>query len=239
MIPEQRFYEKLHGKNSLKHSPSGILYYLFHRLQKFELYREDAVYNLLPGGNTLLDIGCGDGNVIFKSLTKYKKAVGVDIATNRISRAVRKSQTWPKIKSKRVKFIQFNANLKWPWSAETFDAVTLIATLEHLFNPEDVISQAYQVLKNEGVLIVEVPNVVFLPNRLKIMFGKLPITAPGDPGWDGGHLHYFTVESLSDLLKTHGFQIKAITCSGIWVNYRSWWIAMLGGDIIIKAQKII
>ena len=231
----EKFYENTYSPGHKSKMPPGIAGKLFKFLRPFESYREKVVLDLLPAGNRLLDIGCGEGHLVFDSLSKYKYAFGADVAGTRLSKAKRKLQKLDSDLKSRIFFRQSDADLALPFSNAYFDSVTIIAVLEHLFDPYRVIAEVRRVLKKDGILIIEVPNIGFLPRRLALLFGRLPVTSEDEAGWDGGHLHYFTPASLKTLLENYNFKVNKITCSGIFAPFRSFWVSLLGGDIIIKA----
>ncbi len=87
-----------------------------------------------------------------------------------------------------------------------FDAVTLIHIVEHVFDPDFVVSEANQVLKQNGFLLANVPNIAYTKQRIRLLLRKLPITSsPYDwsqIGWDGEHLRYFTKKHSVDCWKS-------------------------------------
>lgn len=118
-----------------------------------------------------------------------------------------------------------------PFPDGFFDGVTLLAVLEHVFDPYAVIREVHRVLRPGGELVVDVPNVASFTNRIRILFGRLPVTS-ADPGWDGGHLHYFTKHALDRFLFNEGFDILARKTSGGHPHLRERWISFLAGDLI-------
>ena len=203
-------------------------------LSTFEESRYDVVYKLLPGGERLLDIGCGDGNFVIKSREKYHEAYGVDITDVMIKRA-KKNAT--ERNSTRVSFSRADADNRLPFEDGYFDTITCIASLQFMFDPYQVVSEFHRVLKQGGTLIVQVVNIAFLPRRLALFFGRFPVTAR-QCGWDGGTLHYFTFPSCSRLLSEIGFQVTHKTNSGILAGCRRLWPSLLAGDIIVKGIKL-
>lgn len=234
---KQKFYESAYPKEDKKHKLRSSIGWLYLLLRRYENYREDIVYDLLPSGNKFLDIGCGEGDLVFKTLTKFKFVTGVDIARTRVTKANKRKEKLEKETRGRVKFLVADADNKLPFSAELFDAVSMVATLEHFFDPFHVMEEVKRVLKKSGLIVIQVPNLCFLPRRLAVLFGKLPVTSEDETGWDGGHLHYFTVDSLTQLLKKYYLRPQNISCSGVFAALRKWWLSMLGADIIIVAKK--
>src|SRR5262249_720043 len=65
-----------------------------------------------------------------------------------------------------------------------------------------------------GTLITSTPNIAYLRYRLSLLFGKFPGTAAANEGfavrpgemYDGGHLHYFTFNTLERLYRMNGIE---------------------------------
>lgn len=237
MKGSQVFYESTYSTGHEKKQPKGFLGKLYLLFKKLESYREDVVYKLLPEGNRYLDIGCGEGKLVFRALVKYLKVYGIDITRTRIDVALKKKNKLSKEGQSRVKLLVADADKKLPFKPNFFDCITMVAALEHFFDPYRIIRETRRILKKDGIVIIQVPNLGFLPRRVSILFGKLPITSEDEMGWDGGHLHYFTISALSKFLKEEGFKIEKITCSGVFARLRRWWVSLLGADIIIAVRK--
>ena len=235
---EQQFYERQYGEKKLV----SVSSYPFLRkiFRQFDLHREDLSLSLLDRGMTLLDIGCGNGSLIVKATKKFKEFYGVDISPSRIEEA-KKRVTEQFGVSNNFHFSVCNINEKIDFPGNLFDAVTCIAVIEHVFDPYFVISEIYRVLKDDGIFIVEVPNIAYLRYRTYLLFGKLPVTSSPlkwkEIGWDGGHLHYFTKQTFCRLLEECGFKILKVTGSGLLAKFRNFYPALLTGDLCVKAKK--
>jgi SAM-dependent methyltransferase len=92
-----------------------------------------------------------------------------------------------------------------------YDAVVLIALIEHLFDPLRAMQRVRGWLKPGGFAYVDTPNVAKWTRRAKLLAGRFPSTASRGEGlvrYDGtpvdlhdeGHLHYFTFSSLTRML---------------------------------------
>lgn len=228
----QHFYDKKYD-NYAHPAPSTLFEHLFVLLRRYELHRTDAAVQLLPKGKRILDIGCGYGELLAKAQSKgYKELHGIDIS-NEVLKKCRKNLKGSASIS--VKIGDVDSGLNYPDSY--FDAITMIAVFEHIFDPHAVAEEIRRVLKKKGTLIIEVPNVVFLPRRLSFLLGKLPKTAD-EENYRDGHLQFYTQQSLRNILKEHGFVVETARSSGIWSKYRDVWPSLLGANIVLKARKI-
>ena len=240
-MDEQSLYEKQYGENKLISINSFP--FLRRIFNKYDLHREDLTLRLLGDvKGKLLDIGCGSGSLVFKSKTmaKYEEIYGIDISPSRIKEA--KKQAIEKFGDvKNIHFSCCNVNARVDFPDGMFDAVTCIAVIEHIFDPYYVISEIHRVLKKGGIFIVEVPNIAYIKQRLKLLFGQLPVTSPPfnwkEIGWDGGHLHYFTQKSLCGLLKESGFKVLKVSGCGLFAKIRNIYPSLLTGDLVVKAKK--
>src|SRR3990170_3459209 len=177
----------------------------------------------------LLDIGCwgGDSLVNMGILGQFEEVYGVDIIDESIEKA----------RSLGVKAERCNLNQEGlPFPDNTFDVVTCLAVLGQVFDPFHVLHEIHRVLKPGGLLVLNVPNVASLKNRLRILCGRLPITS-SDPGWDGGQLHYFTLHDTKKALENIGFQIQEVRAGGAFHRIRQFQPSLLSGTLTFKAMK--
>lgn len=191
--------------------------------------RHDVPLALLKGGEHLLDVGCWDGAFLerVRETRKYGELYGTDLPREAVATACARG------------FLARQADLNneaLPFESGFFDAVTMLAVLEHLFDPFSAIREVRRVLRPGGELVIDVPNVGSFTNRCRILLGRLPVTST-DEGWDGGHLHYFTKSAFDRFLEKEGFRILARKTSGGGASLRERWISLLGGELIYHCEK--
>lgn len=83
-----------------------------------------------------------------------------------------------------------------------FDVVTLVNVLEHLRNPADVLYRIKQILKPDGLLIIDVPNEFNEFQKVaddEYNLGQWWVCPPN-------HINYFNCNSLPKLLKSCGYK---------------------------------
>jgi len=213
----------------------GILGLLREKLIKFNEDRDKTAFNMLPPRvETFLDIGCNDGNFLIYTHEKYKHGFGVDISRNIIKTA--QKNVYSHGLSSKILIKRADIEMGLPFRHEQMDLVTCLAVIEHLFDPQKAFIEIGRVLKKGGYLIVEVPNLAWLPRRLALLFGVRPRTS-WDAGLDGGHISYFTFDSLQKLLEDSGFKVLKIGCSGVFAKLRYIYPSLLSGNIIFLAKK--
>lgn len=225
----QKFYEEQYKNREYKGSR------LYRLLRRFVKNREEMALGVLSGGEKLLDVGCGEGWLVRKAALKYKIAIGIDIATNRLKRAKSEAK---KEKVNNVQFLQANIDQQdLPFKNGEFDALICLSVLEYLFDPYFTMKEFKRVLKKGGTLIIEVPNIAYFPERLRLLFGKLPGVAHAK-GWAGGRLHHFTLETLEKLINDNGFTVIKKTGCGFLRQLRDLRLPLLSPDLFIVGRKL-
>jgi SAM-dependent methyltransferase len=232
----KQFYNNLWtAKRQIDYRPA-VRRDCFHRIVLDPIFnptanpRHGMALSLLHGGQRLLDIGCWDGYLLERIYEAglYAELYGVDIVPEGIEIV--------RAKGFQAQVVDLNEE-PLPFTDEYFDGVTMLAVLEHIFDPYAVIREVHRVLRPGGEMVIDVPNVASFTNRIRILFGRLPITSL-DTGWDGGHLHYFTKHALDRFLRSEGFDVLVRKTTGGHPHLREWWIALLAGELIYLCQRL-
>lgn len=146
----------------------------------------------------ILDIGSSTGAMLDLFKKRGWEVLGIEPSSISADYAISRG-----VKTIKEKFEK--ANLE----KNSFDAVVLNHTLEHLPDPEGVLSRIHKVLKNGGILLIDVPNFGSLSS--KIYKGKWPYLLENE------HLWHFNEKSLRKILEKNGFRVLKTTMpSGIW-----------------------
>ena len=137
----------------------------------------------------LLDIGCGWEARLLKSMEQYiDYGVGIDFKP-------------PELKTDKLETIKLTLEKILPFENETFDIVTMLAVLEHLSYPEEILKEINRILKQDGRLILTVPSKISKP-ILEFMSYKLNII---DRKEIEDHKKYYNKDDLIKLSKNTNF----------------------------------
>lgn len=156
------------------------------------------VLEMLPKVNgKILDIGCHGGTFtkIIAQKTKAKEIYGIDISKKAIEFAKKRL---PKFK------FQVASAEYLPFTSGFFDGVTCLEVLEHVDDPEKVLSEIKRVLKKGGWLVILVPT----ENKLFKFLWFFWTTFGKGKVWRHAHVQHFNGDSLDKLLKKNGFEIE-------------------------------
>lgn len=191
-----------------------------------ELFREEnrlkKVVAILSKckNNVFLDLGCGSGGItaFLREKAKLVDVYGVEISTEAVRLA----------REKGIKAFAVDIGAsKLPFEANFFDVVFCGEVIEHLFNPDFILDEAFRVLKPNGVLILTTPNLGAWYNRVALLFGFQPSISVslqnpeiGKPfksafkkqsaGGSESHIRFFTKRALDELLRVKGFEVLSI-----------------------------
>ena len=177
-----------------------------------------------PNGK-LLDVGCGAGWFLAYA-EKHYDAYGVDASEYAIAEA--------KAKTHNTKLAVGDARCLDCidiCNDVYFDVVACFDLLEHLSNPYLAIAEFHSILKDDGVLVVRVPNIesVGLKRKKGDWFGAR----------DETHISLFGNKTWIKMIKHEGFTIESIFYDGLWDTPYYKRIPKLLQDILIKYPSLV
>jgi len=150
----------------------------------------------------ILDLGCGDG--IFLELLKEKGIAGEGLDISEV--AVEKAKN----KGFLAKQFDFGGS-PLPFADGAFASAVLLDVLEHLYQPQNVLREAGRVARE---VVAAVPNFNSLPARLQALRGR----APENNLPKKGHIYWFNLSVLENLLKESGLAIAEMKTNTIFEN---------------------
>ena len=149
-----------------------------------------------PSLPRVLDLGCGNGTLSNLIAQQGYEVVGVEESESGFKFA---RQNFPE-----CHFIQASIyDLPYADLENSFNIVISPEVIEHLLYPRELVRAAKKCLKPNGFLIITTPYHGYFKNILLASLGKMDkhFTAL----WDGGHVKFFSVATMTTLLETEGF----------------------------------
>jgi 2-polyprenyl-3-methyl-5-hydroxy-6-metoxy-1,4-benzoquinol methylase len=143
---------------------------------------------IFRSSGSILDIGCGSGLFLKTAFDSGYGVDGIDVSEKALTFA--KEEFGLNVESKSMeKLIE---------ERKKFDIITLWHVLEHFLNPVNELKKIKELLNENGVCFIEVPN--FNSIKFRLSGGK----------WKGGnhplyHRSFFTKKTLEDTLRRSDF----------------------------------
>ena len=140
-----------------------------------------------------LDLGCGIGNLLTAARKRGCHCWGLDVDRSLIG--------WAKENHAEIRFSETSLENQ-PFDME-FDMISADNVLEHISHPKDFLLSAREILSDEGLLVVRVPNFNSILRYLSTLSGQLPTSFIIDPD---AHPFNYSRNSLIRLLASSGFE---------------------------------
>ena len=149
-----------------------------------------------PAELSVCDLGCGNGFLAARMAALGHQVVGVDASERLLEVAAAHHQS-PRVE---YRYGLIGPDLTRALASRQFDLVVSIDVIEHLYAPRTLIDTAADILKPGGRFIVCTPYHGYLKNVAISALGHWD--AHHSVAWDGGHIKYFSVRSLSAMVET-------------------------------------
>src|SRR5208283_1509150 len=158
-----------------------------------------AFANWIFDGASVLDLGCGDGELLsFLTREKKVRAQGIELSEQAIARCVAQGLS--------VFQQDIDTGLS-EYVDNSFDYVILNQTLQQVKKPDLALKEALRVGKKT---IVGIPNFAYYKARARIFFkGRVPVTAALPFQWyDTPNLHFLSLYDFKDYCKNKNIQVE-------------------------------
>jgi SAM-dependent methyltransferase len=171
------------------------------------LHTWNRISPLIRPSSDVVEIGIGPICVLAKEL-KNAKVIGVDLNNSHMDLCQRFGID--------LRVCNLETTLL-PLEDESADIVLLLETVEHLcMYPNDLFGNIFKKLRKGGLLVVSTVNFLRLSNRIRVIFGKNPLTSYFERTEIGeNHIREFLSEEMSYYFKKSGFTINAKCMLGI------------------------
>lgn len=172
-----------------------IRYYTFVRMELIgyiECEREKPI--------RVLEVGCGMGSTLGKIKYLYPNAqvYGVELVE-------------PVAQLAKTNFAIISGDveqMELPYDEQSFDYIICADVLEHLHNPEKILSELRRYLKIGGCILASIPNLMNAEVVYELLKGNFTYRDSGI--LDKTHLHFFTLNEIQRMFIKNGFSVEKI-----------------------------
>ena len=143
----------------------------------------------------LFELGCGNG-----ALAARMAGLGVEVT------AIDTSESGIEIARKEhpgVRFEHASAYDDLATRFGSFPAVVSLEVIEHLYDPRKMAANLYSLVEEGGYALVSTPYHGYWKNLALALSGRMD--AHFTSLWDGGHIKFWSVQTLTRLLQEAGF----------------------------------
>lgn len=161
------------------------------------------IFDAVPSNTRCLDVGCATGN-LGSALLRLKGCYVDGIEFNLHAAEVARKRGYSNI------FVMDlnSENESLNNISQKYDVITCADVLEHLISPEVVLRRLSILLNPGGLIIISLPNVAFLSNRLHLLLGNWNYKKYGI--LDRTHLRFYSIKSGCRMIESASLQITKI-----------------------------
>lgn len=168
----------------------------------------------LPDVRTVCDLGCGNGYLAGLLARNGYELTGVDASQSGIAIARGRYGST-------ATFLEARIDESLPAAlGSNFDAVVSSDVIEHLYRPRELPRCAARLLRSGGWLIIGTPYHGYLKNLALSILNRWDAHHGVDR--EGGHIKFFSVDTLSQLIESEGFSTRRFAYHGrvawLWKN---------------------
>ena len=143
-------------------------------------------------GCSLLDIGCGPRFAMLRALSPYiRLGVGIDEEVEDLQYG-------------NIRTYKLRLDKTLPFTSDFFQMVTMLAVLEHLDFPEEILKEVRRVMRPEGLLLITTPSPKAKP-LLEFLSYKLHLVSQKEIL---DHKRYYDRKALEKLMNVCGFRME-------------------------------
>jgi methionine biosynthesis protein MetW len=208
-------------------------------LDRWPRNRIEACVKFAPSGRRVLDVGCGNGKLLYNLRHKFDELCGIEFSPARVAIAA------AALEGLRSDIRHGNIEERLSWEDGSFDAIVLSDVIEHVVNLWPAMEEISRLLKPDGQVVISTPNVANLRARLSLLVGVFP-SSKAQEGFalrteselhDGGHVHYFTFSMLDRLFARYGFTKVKRYGIGRFGRLHHVWPQLLSGACMVVASR--
>lgn len=151
----------------------------------------------------VLDVGCAEGKLSEKFHLNGCEVVGIELDQQS---AISAKEYCEEMIIGDLESVELKKEYK-----DYFDFIVFADVLEHLKEPSEVLKNFRYYIKDDGLIIISVPNIANWRMRLKLLFGNFEYEDQGL--LDHSHLRFYNFKGLKKMVSDSNLEIIGVDVS--------------------------
>ena len=195
---------EIHSQESYKdHYKNKVIPTINYRRNVLAKNKYKQIMQFFKKPGSVLDIGCGLGEVLSAFKENGWESTGIDFNDFAVEYAKKNFE------------LEINKHDIFEMSQEgQYDLVMLWGVIEHVYEPDLLLKKCNSLLKNDGLLVVEVPSA----DSLLVRYCETVGEEAHRTFESARHIMLFSRRSLLDMCKRNGFTCKKLLSNGLDIS---------------------
>lgn len=189
----------------------------------YQRRRARMVMDVARDGDSVLDVGCGDGRMLayIRKLSPNLRLFGIDNSPSALGVARSRGLHVDQIDLLKLTDVEMHA-----------DIVTLFEVIEHFADSERLL--AWAVAHARNAVLFSVPNSGFFTHRLRLLLGRFPLQWRAHPS---EHLRFWTLRDMEWWLRQLDYEHTLIPYEGVPILNRMWPSLFAEGVVVVVRPR--